>query len=246
MHRLRATIPAARIARYDAACAGTSVDAMELYRWANSVALAVFDDLSTLEVAMRSAMARELASAYGVTWYRRQDLLDDGTLTLIDEAWRVGRLGSLTSAPDVVHGKLVATLMFGFWVKILGRGGFQGRGPARQRRIYDTLLWKPALRNAFPQVAPLDRSLVEASARRVQTLRNRIAHHEHIVWGVPLPGEKEADGSIVRLPVATAHETVMDLAGYVDPGLESWMRQYSQVNLRLAACPLGDRSGLLL
>lgn len=59
MHRLRATIPAARIARYDAACSGTGVDGIELYRWASSVALAVFDDLATLEVAMRSPLARE-------------------------------------------------------------------------------------------------------------------------------------------------------------------------------------------
>ncbi|MBI5028888.1 MAG: aldehyde dehydrogenase family protein, partial [Actinobacteria bacterium] len=176
MHRLRATIPAARIARYDAACVGTAVDGVQLYRWANAVALAVFDHLGTLEIAMRSAMARELESEYGVTWFRRTDLLDDDTLKLIDDAWRVGRLQSLAAPPDVLHGKLVATLIFGFWVKTLGRGGYQGRGVSRQRRIYDTTLWKPALRKALPQVGDFDRALVETAARRVQSLRNRIAH----------------------------------------------------------------------
>lgn len=246
MHRLRATIPAARLAPYERACAGTKVDAVDLYRWASSVALAVFDDLGVVEVAMRSAMARELETAYGSQWFRRTDLLDDDTSKLIDDAWRVGRLGQLTGTPDVIHGKLVATLMFGFWVKILGRGTYQGKGTSRQRRIYDTTLWKPALRNAFPNVGNLDRARVETAARRVQALRNRIAHHEHIVWGVPLPGENNPDGSILRMPVTAAHETLLTLAGYVDSGLEDWLRQYSQVNDRLSLRPVSDPSRFLL
>lgn len=246
MHRLRATIPAARIARYDTACAGTEVDPMNLYRWANSVALAVFDDLSTLEVAMRSAMARELAETYGLEWFRREDLLDDDALKLVNDAWRVGRLSTLDATPEVVHGKLVATLMFGFWVKILGRGGYQGRDDRRERRIYDTLLWKPALRNAFPNVGDFERSTVETAARRIQSLRNRIAHHEHIVWGVPLAGERRPDGSSRRLRVAEAHKTLLDLASYVDYDLGSWLRENSTVVDRIAQCPLPDRGALFL
>lgn len=246
MQRLRVTIPVARLAPYEAACAGTGVDAIDLYRWASDVALAMFDDLATLEVAMRSAMARELEAAHGLQWYRRTDLLDDETLKLIADAWRVGRLGQLTRPPDVIHGKLVATLMFGFWVKILGRGTYQGKGTSRQRRIYDTTLWKPALRNAFRNVGDLDRARVETAARRVQALRNRIAHHEHIVWGVPLPGEKNSDGSIVRLTVSAAHDTLVALAGYVDSGLEGWLGQYSQVNAKIALCPVADKSRFLL
>lgn len=69
MHRLRATIPAVRMQRYDDACRhDQDVDGVDLYRWANSVALAVFEDLGHVEVAMRSAMARELADRYGLEW----------------------------------------------------------------------------------------------------------------------------------------------------------------------------------
>ncbi len=230
------------MAPFDGACAGTPVDPLELYRWARTLALSVFDDLATLEVAMRSAIARELAAAYGPEWFRRTDLFDDETLKLIQNAWTIGRIGQLTWPPEVIHGKLVATLMFGFWVKLLGRGTYQGRGANRKRRIYDSLLWKPAMRNAFPNVGALDRALVETAARRVQSLRNRIAHHEHIIWGVPLPGERSADGSVVRLTVTEAHETLMALAGYVDTGLESWLRQNSAVASHLARCPVPDRT----
>ena len=50
MDRLRATIPEPRMAPYEKACAGTSVDPIDLYPWAGKVALAVFDDLGTVEV----------------------------------------------------------------------------------------------------------------------------------------------------------------------------------------------------
>ena len=116
-------------------------------------------------------------------------------------AERVGWSGSAS----VFRDKVAATLMFGFWVKTLGRGTFyQVEDGPRQRRTYDTLLWKSALRKVFPNVGEVDRARVEAAARNVQALRNRIAHHEHIVWGIP-PGSSLkcngwvwSAGSIVR------------------------------------------------
>ncbi|QHC57705.1 CAAX protease [Rathayibacter sp. VKM Ac-2760] len=191
-------------------------------------------------------MAAQLTRAHGVDWYSRTDLLDDETLTLIAQAWRTGRLARLAAAPDVVQGKLVATLMFGFWVKILGRGGYHGEEPMRERRIYDTLLWKPALRHAFPHAGALDRATVEKTARPVQSLRNRIAHHEHIVWGVPLAGEKRPDGSTVRLSLGDAHGALLDLAGYVATDLRDWLEENSGVGAVLAQCPVTDHSRFLL
>lgn len=187
---------------------------------------------------MRSAMARELATRYGLEWFRRADLLDDETIRLVEEAWRVARIGRLTAGEEVIHGKLVASLMFGFWVKLLGRGGYQGEGTARERRIYDTVLWKPALRRAFPFAPALGRGRVESAARRVQALRNRIAHHEHIVWGVPIAGETGPGGSIVRLPLLEAHDTLVLLAGFVDANLAGWLRDNSRVRDVLDRCPV--------
>lgn len=250
MDQLRAALPAARLARYEHACANTTTDPMDLYLWSSSVALAMFDDLSHLEVAMRSRMADQLAATYGMQWFQRNDVLDSYTLKLIKTAWQQGGLSQLNASADIVHGKLVASLMFGFWVKILGRGGYYGdtttKPDTRQRRIYDTLLWKPALRHAFPNVGDLERAKVEGSARQVQALRNRIAHHEHIVWGVPIPGAKYADGSTVRLSVTQAHNTLLNLAGYTDTGLEDWLRHHSAVPTRLAECPPANSRDMLL
>ncbi|MCS5734949.1 hypothetical protein [Herbiconiux daphne] len=239
MDRLRANIPEARMQRYDAACRfDPDVDGIELYRWASAVALAVFDDLAHVEVAMRSAMARELASSYGLVWYRDRTILDQQATHLVEEAMSRTRLGSLPDDPQVVHGKLVASLTFGFWVKLLGRGQYAEVDGERQRRIYDTVIWKAAVRRAFPQVNDLDRQRVEGVARRVQALRNRIAHHEHIVWGVPIAGGSTADGEPLRLPLMTAHASIIELAGFLNKDLESWLREHSQISDRIEQCPI--------
>lgn len=239
MHRLRATIPVVRMQRYDDACRlDPDVDGVDLYRWANSVALAVFEDLGHVEVAMRSAMARELADRYGLEWYDDRSLLDEDGTELVEEAKGRIRLNKLPDDPSLRHGKLVASLMFGFWVKLLGRGQFAERDGIRERRIYDTTIWKAAVRRAFPGVGDVERQRVENVARRVQVLRNRIAHHEHIIWGVPLVGERKHADEPVRLDLETAHASVIQIARFLDDGLASWLTENSRVGQLLDACPI--------
>lgn len=93
--RPRRTIPVARLSRYERAVAGTAVDAIDLYAWNRSVSSALFDDIATLEVAMRSAMATALRSIYGDRWFTRGDLFDDDTESAIVTAWRQGGLAAL-------------------------------------------------------------------------------------------------------------------------------------------------------
>lgn len=189
---------------------------------------------------MRSAMAAELAQTYGLGWYRDDTLFDDSTTDLIDEAVRRTRVEKLSASPDLVHGKVVASLMFGFWVKLLGRGGYRNGAHEASKRIYDTSIWKAAVRRAFPHVGDVERQKVETAASHVQALRNRIAHHEHVVWGVPIAGATGADGSPLRLPLAVAHGRVLELAGYLDADLASWLQEHSEVEKRIADCPIAS------
>lgn len=227
--------------RYDHACRHEDeVDGIELYVWARAVALAVFDDLGHVEVAMRSAMAAKLSDEYGLFWYDDDTLLDDSSSELVDEAKRRSRVWTLPSDPALVHGKVVATLMFGFWVKLLGRGTYRDNGVSRTKRIYDTYIWKKAVRGAFPNVGDLERQRVETVAKYVQSLRNRIAHHEHVVWGVPIAGAEDSNKNPLRLTLSDAHENIFMLAGFIDSDLESWLRENSTVQDRISDCPISD------
>src|SRR5580700_9479662 len=123
--RVDRLVPYARLKRYEH-IVGPDRDAIDaLYRWCQELSLSLFADVAALEVFMRSAMARELCAAFGIDWYTRHDLFDDHSAHMIASAWRQGGLQRLADAaaitPDVVEGKLVANLMFGFWVKIVGK-----------------------------------------------------------------------------------------------------------------------------
>lgn len=61
----------------------------------------------------------------------------------------------------------IAELNFGFWRYLLARR-------------YEATLWTPALRHAFPNLAPRSRTTVYRSVSELHLLRNRIAHHEPI------------------------------------------------------------------
>lgn len=240
--RLRTSIPHPRLAPYERAVASTRIDAIELYAWNRSISLALFDEIATLEVAMRSAMATELVATFGLQWFADDGLFDDDAEAAIMQAWRQGGLAALEregAAPETIHGKLVASFMFGFWVKLLGKGEYSRKNePLKRRRIYDTTLWKPCLRRAFPHVDDLARATVQAAAKHVQFVRNRIAHHEHVIWGIPIADRKDADGATLRLDVSEAHAMIVTLAGYLDAGLAEWIDETSSVREQLARCPL--------
>ena len=247
------TIPEVRLHRYRVIANAQSVDVAKLYRWNSQVALAIFDDLGVLEVAMRSAMAKELLATFGSKWFNHPFLFDDGSKNLINDAIKQGRNASnRPSTPEDEHGKLVADLMFGFWVKILGRGSDQrikdsitGKITSHRKMIYDELLWKPALHRAFPGVGKFDRITIERAAHDLQFVRNRVAHHEHVIWGVPAYGQKEADGKTERrMSIGEVHKTLIRLSRYIDLDLGEWIADNSSLPGVLVKCPLPDKSVL--
>src|SRR4051812_2293464 len=88
-------VPEPRLARYRDVAGDNLETLATFYRWAGDLALALFADISALEVAMRSAMARELVDVYGVDWFARGDLFDDDCTKLLTGAWGQAGLTAL-------------------------------------------------------------------------------------------------------------------------------------------------------
>jgi hypothetical protein len=108
-------------------------------------------------------------------------------------------------------GHVEAALPFGFWVGLLSAGGSAD---------YETRLWRPALRLAFPNYRgprrPLHQRLVN-----MRLLRNRIAHHEPIHYR----------------HLAADYERMLTILGWISAGFAAWVAVRSRVPALLATKP---------
>jgi hypothetical protein len=211
---VRSAISPGRFDRY-AAVTGSLRQAVELYEWNIRLTGALHEELGMFEVVLRNALDRELSN------YHKTVLSGDGDwFADIRMPWRsakmVAQLHRARSQATAggrnreVHGKVIAELTFGFWRYIL----------AAQ---YQGALWAPALRHAFPHLASQKRIAVYGAIDRLQSLRNRVAHHE----------------PVYALNVSARHDEMLRAAAWIDPAAAAWIGQTSRVAGLLAVRPAG-------
>lgn len=206
-----------RFATYLAGSGGDREAAARLYTWNTAVSAAFYGPLQALEISLRNAMHAQLSNAYGVAWYDSvKPGLDQGASRRITEAKADLRRNGY--AVDPPH--LIASLSFGFWVSLLGPGGYMDRTRTRKAN-YEMTLWRPALRGAFPHVAPLNRVGAHRPLNFLRTLRNRIAHHE---------------------PVFSRHlqqdyQSALELTGWISPHMRAWVEAHCRAPKLLGLPP---------
>ena len=203
-----------RMSTYRSAVRGDRERALHLYAWNTAVNAAFYGPLEGLEVALRNAMHRQLAGRYGADWYDNPLAgLDAGCLERIAKAQtEVTRAGHKAGPPRVV-----AALSFGFWISLLGSGG--RIDPAGRKADYERTFWRPALRGAFPHRATLTRKQARSPLDSLRTLRNRIAHHE----------------PIFARNLSEDHQRILDVTGWISPGVRTWIEGHSRVPTLLDA-----------
>ena len=207
LDELEAAFSSERLATYLHATQGDRGKAIRLHIWNTGVSAAFYGPLQGLEVTFRNAMHRKLADLYGNTWYDNSKAgLDRGALDRISGAKNeLAREGCL----DDPH-RIVAVLSFGFWVSLLGPGGRRVDG---RKANYQMSLWRPALRGAFAHCAKLNRKQAHGPLNALRTLRNRIAHHE----------------PIFSRNLARDHERILEVAGWISPATQEWIKHHSRV-----------------
>lgn len=221
---LTSLLSSERLETYKQHAAAWGCSPLTLYLVSARLASSFHHDLAIVEVVLRNAIHRELSRAYGPQWWADEQLLDDRGQTAVTKAYRDARCNE-TSPP----GRLIAALSMGFWVHLLEAGAYAGSGPYRRRRSYDALLWRPALRYAFP-CSPGVRAEVHGLAHRVYVLRNRVAHCEPIIGGVRVPG------TATRRSPAEIHEDLVLLVRWIAPSVADWLAAQSRTpNLLVGA-----------
>jgi hypothetical protein len=219
-----------RLGTYLVAAGSDRALARDLYVWDRDVAAAVLADIAIVEVALRNALNEQLTAVYGPEWYRANVGFDERTCRELATAW--GRLSQRTP------GRVIASLMFGFWVGLLDTGGVTGRAPQNFPTDYEAL-WRSTLSRAFPggrvearaEGATFKRQWVHSKALVIQALRNRCAHHEPLVRGFPLPGQSK------RVTVQDGQTAYVTLLRMIDRDLAAWLDQNSMVAATLSRKP---------
>jgi len=225
-----------RLGTYLNAASGDQTRALDLYVWDRDVAVAVLADIAIVEVALRNALNDALTTTHGPDWYTQDIGLDERCRNQLAQAWE--RLGKHQRTP----GRVVARLTLGFWVNLLDAGGLIGRPPQRWKADYETL-WRSGLSSAFrggsTEAAKtgerFTRSWTHSLALTVQAVRNRAAHHEPLLTGIPLPGQRQA--LVSRISVTDGQDTYRRLLRMIDRDLEAWLVSNSTVMTILTRRP---------
>ena len=120
--------------------------------------------LQPLEIAYRNAIHRTLTSAVGsADWFNSFNLK-----TPEMESIEAARNNIIRWNHTPKAGRIVAELTFGFWTRLVSKD-------------YEKILWVPHLYKVFPNLPKPDRNAVSLRLTSIKTLRNRIAHHEHLL-----------------------------------------------------------------
>lgn len=169
------------------------------------MASACMGDIAILEVALRNRMDRQLSLLA---------LEQNGT-----EDWYMQGYNSMTEPST----------------RFVKRGTIHTKWPDQRRADYENDLWRKGLDKTFSNGRQYARAVEERWTRKyaldivktVHALRNRVAHHEPLVNGIPLPGENR------RIALENATQACFALAMILDRDLHAWLMDNSKMKLVL-------------
>jgi hypothetical protein len=194
------TLSADRLRPYRASVVGDGELAIRLYEQNTLLAESLYSVLQGLEVSLRNTIHAQLALDYGRTeWYDTLKLEPEQSAML-----RKAKDNLVKEGKPLDAGRVVAELSFGFWTGLTGPK-------------YD-VLWRDHLVKIFPR-RPVQRVEVQTRLNSIRKLRNRIAHHEPILFSGRL--QKYVN-------------QIFDTISWMSPVTARWVRSNSSFDERFA------------
>lgn len=187
-------------------------DAVALYLWNVSVSEALYPVLQFVEVSLRNRLHEAIGRFVGRRW-----LSDGGFLQRREQDAVQSACGQTARPPGNIAEWIIPELSFGFWTGLLGRA-------------CEPRLWPSLLRTVFPGIPRRSRTR-KAVARRfhdVRLLRNRVSHHEPVVWGPCRPQD--------------LHSVTVETLFWLAPELEHFWQRVGQLPAVVGAGPDAHRS----
>lgn len=196
-----------RMRRYLTACGGDTGKAMTLYRYNLQISQEMFTIVCCFEVALRNAIDRKLTRSFGDNWLK-DSVMPNGifsqpilqkTRDIISNANRRLQQSNVYS-----HSKLLEEMEFGIWKYMFSPIQYRVTG----RNLLDIFPNKP--RSTREQ--QYNHTYIFNELDKVNSLRNRIAHHEAICFA---PHRDVIDMTYVR----TVYGKIKDLFSWT--GIDS-------------------------
>ena len=178
---------APRMGRYVTACNGNTRKAMTLYRLNLKLSQEMFTIISCFEIALRNAIDIHYVPLHGHDWLR--DAQRPGGIFMVNRC-RISK-GIITNAynrigQNYTHSKLVAEMDFGFWRYMFAQPQYYAGGQSLIRIF-------PGKPSSTPSMQ-YNQTYIFRELKQVNDIRNRIAHHEPICFGL---GTSQANSAYV-------------------------------------------------
>lgn len=191
---------------------GQTKYAVRLHAWNAELSTAFWGPIAVLELAVRNSMHDAMRKNRADDWWNHSSLV---RMAGREERAITHALDKLADANNYRPSAddVVASTAMGFWVGLLDVG------VARHPELdYETALWQPRLKNAFPYRGGLGRRQVHAKLNRVRVFRNRIAHHEPVYNKQP----------------AVMRDLILECLGLIHPDLSDYVSQSHRIDTVLA------------
>ncbi|WP_344915203.1 Abi family protein [Azospirillum formosense] len=205
---LHAAVSPERMSRYLAWADGDLARSEELYAINTAISEALYTPLQMLEVALRNRCHTVLSVEFGPYWFDQFGvLLTQYQIARVLEA-KVGLVldmpKALRATPAVADkltpGRIVAALTFGFWTAFFGT-------------VYENTLWRRCLHKITMNPPPrLKRSVLSTEFTAIRLLRNRVAHHEPVLY-FDLKGR---------------HDRILEVTGWLLPSAAKWIERHGR------------------
>ena len=166
---------ATRMNRYLTACGNNTRKAMTLYRKNLHLSQELFTVISCFEVALRNSINRHYSNLYGNNWLR--DSISTGGIfdnTGCRRAKEVINKSLTKLSGNYTPAKLLTEMDFGFWRYLFAQPQFRAGG--------QTLLHIFPSKPTSSVAVQYNHTFVFNQLEQVNTLRNRIAHHEPVCF----------------------------------------------------------------
>jgi hypothetical protein len=194
---LEDTLSLERFGTYLGWAGGDRNKAVALYTLNVQLSESLYTPLQMLEVALRNRIHQVMSKEAGEAWF---DLPEYQANARQAEMLAKARQDLADGKKEASPGAMVAALTFGFWTAMLGKE-------------YENL-WQTTLKNIAKREdgKGLQRKAFAAPLGPIRTLRNRIAHHEPILyWNL-----------------RKHYDAILQMTGWLSPVAAEWCRTHSR------------------